>query len=36
VHDPGTLNHDLLYEHIQLRLDDLKMFADTVEEKQGS
>jgi uncharacterized protein YutE (UPF0331/DUF86 family)/predicted nucleotidyltransferase len=36
VHDPGTLDHDLLYEHIQQRLDDLKMFADTVEEKQGS
>jgi uncharacterized protein YutE (UPF0331/DUF86 family)/predicted nucleotidyltransferase len=36
VHDPGTLDHDLLYEHIQQRLDDLKVFADTVEEKQGS
>ena len=33
VHDPSTLNHDLLYDHIQQRIDDLKMFADTVEEK---
>jgi len=35
VHDPGTLNHDLLYDHIQHRLDDLEAFADTVEEKQA-
>jgi uncharacterized protein YutE (UPF0331/DUF86 family)/predicted nucleotidyltransferase len=35
VHDAGTLNHDLLYEHIQQRLDDLEAFADTVEEKQA-
>jgi len=35
LHDPGTLTHDLLYDHIQQRLDDLKLFADTVEEKQG-
>jgi len=35
VHDPGTLNHDLLYDHIQQRLDDLEAFADTVEEKQA-
>jgi uncharacterized protein YutE (UPF0331/DUF86 family)/predicted nucleotidyltransferase len=34
LHDPGTLTHDLLYDHIQQRLDDLKLFADTVEEKQ--
>ncbi len=33
VHDPSTLNRDLLYDHIQQRIDDLKMFADTVEEK---
>src|SRR5947207_10226963 len=35
VHDPSTLNRDLLYDHIQQRLDDLKVFADTVEEKQA-
>ena len=35
VHDADTLNHDLLYEHIQQRLDDLEAFADTVEEKQA-
>ena len=35
VHDPSTLNRDLLYDHIQQRLDDLKIFADTVEEKQA-
>ncbi len=35
LHDPATLTHDLLYDHIQQRLDDLKLFADTVEEKQG-
>ncbi len=35
VHDPGTLSHDLLYDHIQQRLDDLKTFADAIEEKQG-
>ncbi len=35
VHDPGTLNHDLLYDHIQQRLGDLEAFADTVEEKQA-
>ena len=35
VHDPSTLNRDLLYDHLQQRLDDLKMFADTVEERQG-
>ena len=33
LHDPSTLNRDLLYDHIQQRIDDLKMFADTVEEK---
>ena len=35
VYDPGTLNRDLLYDHIQQRLDDLNTFADTVEEKLG-
>src|SRR5438132_12728090 len=35
VHDPSTLNRDLLYDHIQQRLDDLKIFADTVEENQA-
>jgi len=33
VHDPSTLNRDVLYDHIQQRIDDLKLFADTVEEK---
>ncbi len=33
VHDPGTLNRDLLYDHIQQRLDDLTTFADIVAEK---
>jgi uncharacterized protein YutE (UPF0331/DUF86 family) len=35
VHDPGTLSHDLLYDHIQQRLDDLKTFADAIEGKQA-
>ncbi len=35
VHDPSTLNPDLLYDHIQQRLGDLEAFADAVEEKQG-
>src|SRR5579863_2135865 len=34
VHDSGTLSHDLLYDHIQQRLDDLGTFANTIEEKQ--
>ncbi|MHB8599887.1 MAG: type VII toxin-antitoxin system HepT family RNase toxin [Ktedonobacteraceae bacterium] len=34
VHDPGTLSHDLLYDHIQQRLDDLTTFADAIEGKQ--
>ncbi len=34
VHDPGTLNHDLLYDHIQQRLEDFEAFAAAVEEKQ--
>ena len=33
VHDPSTLNRDVLYDHIQQRIDDLKLFADAVEEK---
>lgn len=33
VHDPGTLNHDLLYEHIQQRIGDLEDFAATLEER---
>ena len=33
VHDAGSLNRDLLYDYIQQRVDDLKTFADTVEEK---
>ena len=35
VHDPGALNRDMLYEHVQQRVDDLKAFADTIEERQG-
>ncbi len=34
VHDPGTLNRDLLYDHIQQRLEDFEAFAAAVEEKQ--
>ena len=33
LHDPSTLNRDVLYDHIQQRIDDLKLFVDTVEEK---
>jgi uncharacterized protein YutE (UPF0331/DUF86 family)/predicted nucleotidyltransferase len=33
VHEPGTLNHDLLYEHIQHRLNDLEEFALLIEER---
>ena len=33
VHDPGALNRDLLYDHIQQRLGDLEAFASAVEEK---
>jgi len=35
VHDPSTLNRDILYDHIQHRLDDLEEFANTVDEKQA-
>ncbi len=34
VHDPGSLNSDLLYDHIQQRLEDFEAFAAAVEEKQ--
>ncbi len=34
VHDSSTLNHDLLYDYIQQRIDDLEVFAETVEERQ--
>jgi uncharacterized protein YutE (UPF0331/DUF86 family)/predicted nucleotidyltransferase len=33
VRDPSTLNRDLLYDHIQQRLDDLEAFASAVEER---
>lgn len=33
VHEPGSLDHDLLYEHIQQRTDDLEAFAQAVEER---
>ncbi len=35
IHDPGSLNRDLLYDPVRQRIDDLKTFADTVEEKLG-
>jgi uncharacterized protein YutE (UPF0331/DUF86 family)/predicted nucleotidyltransferase len=36
VHEPGTLEHDLLYDYIQQRTDDLEAFATAVEERQMS
>ena len=33
VHDSSTLNHDLLYDYIQQRIDDFEVFANAVEEK---
>jgi uncharacterized protein YutE (UPF0331/DUF86 family)/predicted nucleotidyltransferase len=33
VHDPSALSRDLLYEHIQQRLEDLETFARVVDEK---
>jgi uncharacterized protein YutE (UPF0331/DUF86 family)/predicted nucleotidyltransferase len=36
VHEPGSLNHELLYEHIQQRLGDLEEFARVIEERQMS
>jgi uncharacterized protein YutE (UPF0331/DUF86 family)/predicted nucleotidyltransferase len=34
VHDPSKLNHDLLYDYIQQRIDDLEVFAKAVEDRQ--
>jgi len=33
VHDPSALDHDILYDHIQHRLEDVESFATAVEEK---
>lgn len=33
VHEPDLLNRDLLYDHIQHRLDDLETFAQTIKER---
>lgn len=33
LHDPGGLNRDLLYDHIEQRLSDFETFAGTVEER---
>lgn len=33
VHDPDALDHDLLYDHLHQRLDDLGEFADVVDKK---
>jgi uncharacterized protein YutE (UPF0331/DUF86 family)/predicted nucleotidyltransferase len=33
VHDASNTNHDLLYEHIQHRLEDLDTFIETIEKK---
>jgi uncharacterized protein YutE (UPF0331/DUF86 family)/predicted nucleotidyltransferase len=33
VHDSSMLNHDLLYDYIQQRIDDFEVFANTVDEK---
>ncbi len=35
IHEPTGLSHDLLYDHIQHNLDDLKEFADTIEKRQA-
>ncbi|TMC20032.1 MAG: DUF86 domain-containing protein [Chloroflexi bacterium] len=35
VHDPSTLDHELLYDHIQQRLGDLEEFAEIIEQKHG-
>jgi uncharacterized protein YutE (UPF0331/DUF86 family)/predicted nucleotidyltransferase len=35
VHEPGQLNHEVLYDHIQQRLSDLEEFASIVEARQG-
>jgi uncharacterized protein YutE (UPF0331/DUF86 family)/phage pi2 protein 07 len=34
VHDPSDLNHDLLYDHMHQRLDDLDKFVEIIEKKQ--
>lgn len=36
VHEPGTLDHELLYEHIQQHTGDLESFALAIEERQIS
>jgi len=33
MHDPGALNRNLLYDHIQQRLNDLEEFADAIEKR---
>jgi uncharacterized protein YutE (UPF0331/DUF86 family) len=33
VHDPGALNRNLLYDHIQQRLGDLEEFANEIEKR---
>lgn len=33
VHDPDALDHDLLYDHLHHRLDDLGEFADVVDKR---
>lgn len=33
VHDPGALDHDVLYDHLQQRLSDLESFNLAVEER---
>ncbi len=35
VHDPETLDHDVLYDHLHQRLIDLKTFVETLEERLG-
>ncbi len=35
VHDSGTLDRNILYDHILQRLDDLEEFAELVEKRQG-
>jgi uncharacterized protein YutE (UPF0331/DUF86 family) len=35
VHEPDTLNHEMLYEHLQHHLEALEEFADTIEQKQS-
>lgn len=35
LHDPSTLNRDLLYEYLQQRLSDVESFAETIQERLG-